>query len=68
MQGDNFTNRKSVNMLSEQCYMSYSNTPLIPSLEATLNNSANFVEGAAVDGWVRGGVPVRQLTRDINQH
>ena len=67
MQGDNYTNRKSVNMLSEQSYMGYSTTPLLPSLEATLNNSANFVEGAAVEGWVRGGVPVRQLVRDVNQ-
>lgn len=67
MQGDNFTNRRSVNMLSEQCYMAYSNTPLLPVLEATLNNSANFIEGVAVDGWVRGGVPARQLVRDMHQ-
>jgi hypothetical protein len=26
------------------------------------------VEGAAVDGWIRGGVPVRQLVRDVNQN
>ena len=68
MQGDNFTNRRSVNMLSEQSYMGLSNTPLLPCLEATLNNSANFVEGAAVEGWIRGGVPVRQLVRDVNQN
>ena len=36
-----------------------------------MNNSANKIENDASDGWVRGGVPSRELTRDkdyFNKH
>jgi len=45
-------------------YMPYSNYPLIPSIESTVSNPANLVEGIAADGWIRGGLPSRNLTRD----
>jgi hypothetical protein len=63
-QGDLANNRKSINPSSEVCYSSYSNTPMIPSLQATITNPANLVEGVAAEGWIRGGVPSRELTRD----
>jgi len=63
-QGDTVTNRKSVNTTSEMSYMPYSNYPLIPSIESTVSNPANLVEGVAADGWIRGGLPSRNLTRD----
>jgi len=44
--------------------MGYRNTPMIPSLKATVQNPANLVEGVAADGWIRGGLPSRELTRD----
>jgi hypothetical protein len=34
-------------------------------------NPSNYVEGAASAGWIRGGVPSRELTRDkdyFNKH
>ena len=34
-------------------------------------NPANCVEGVASEGWIRGGVPSRELTRDadyFNKH
>ena len=37
---------------------------LIPSLQATIQNPANLVEGVAADGWIRGGMPSRELARD----
>jgi hypothetical protein len=37
--------------------------PLVPSLAATITNPANLVEGVAADGWVRGGVPTRQMAK-----
>ena len=58
------TNKRTVNNLGEQSYMKYSNTPLIPSIKNTITNPANLVEGAAAPGWIRGGVPSRELTRD----
>mgnify|MGYP003631350241 FL=1 len=63
-QGDLVNNKKSVNPSSEVCYAAYSNTPMIPSLQATIANPANLVEGVAAEGWIRGGVPSRELTRD----
>lgn len=63
-QGDLANNRKSANPSSEVCYMGYQNTPMIPSLKATISNPSNLVEGVAASGWIRGGLPSRELTRD----
>lgn len=63
-QGELANNRKSVNPSSEVCYSNYSQTPMIPSLKATINNPANLVEGVAAEGWIRGGLPSRELVRD----
>jgi len=63
-QGELANNKKSISGMSESSHLQHSNTPLIPSLEATISNPANLVEGVASDGWVRGGVPTRELTRD----
>ncbi len=63
-QGELANNRKSINPSSEVSHMGYRNTPMIPSLKATVQNPANLVEGVAADGWIRGGLPSRELTRD----
>jgi len=58
-QGDYLTNKRSVNLLSEQ-QMSC-NYPLIQSIASTVTNPANLVESVAMDGWVRGGVSSRDM-------
>ena len=63
-QGDYANNRKSAFPSSEFSYSPYYLTPLIPSLQATISNPANLVEGVAADGWIRGGLPSRELIRD----
>jgi len=63
-QGDMITNKKSINTTTEQSYMPYSNYPLLPSIENSITNPANLVEGVAADGWIRGGVPSRELQKD----
>jgi hypothetical protein len=63
-QGESLVNKRSVNNLSEKSYIKYHQTPLLPSVEEKLTNPANYVEGAAAEGWIRGGVPSRELTRD----
>ena len=63
-QGENESNKKSVNPFSEICYAPYSETPMLPSLKANITNPANLVESSASNGWVRGGVPSRELSRD----
>jgi hypothetical protein len=42
----------------------YHTTPLLPQISQTVQNPNNLVEGVAVNGWIRGGVPSRELTRD----
>jgi len=63
-QGDMFSNRKSVNNVTEMAFTNYSNTPMIPTLKATITNPANLIEGVAAEGWIRGGLPSRELVRD----
>jgi hypothetical protein len=63
-QGESLVNKRSINNLSEKSYIKYHQTPLLPSVQEKLTNPANFVEGAAAEGWIRGGVPSRELTRD----
>lgn len=70
-QGELNVNKRSVNTLSEKSYMKYSQTPLLPSVRERITNPANSVEGVAYEGWIRGGVPSRELTRDtdyFNKH
>ena len=67
-QGEQIVNKRSVNNLSEKSYIKYSHTPLLSSVYNKVNNPANYVEGVASKGWVRGGVPSRELTRDKDYH
>jgi len=66
MQGENYTNRKSYNQLSEVSYLPLSNTPLIPSIRETITNPVFLVEDNST-GWVRGGLPSREQMRDTNK-
>lgn len=70
-QGEQIVNKRSVNNLSEKSYIKYHQTPLLPAVQDRLNNPANKIESVASEGWVRGGVPSRELTRDadyFNKH
>lgn len=64
LQGEQITNKRSINTLSENSYIKYHQTPLLPAVKDNFNNSATKIESDANDGWVRGGVPSRELTRD----
>jgi hypothetical protein len=71
MQGEQLVNKRSVNNLSEKSYIKYHQTPLLPAVKQRLDNSSNKIEGDASEGWIRGGVPSRELTRDtdyFNKH
>ena len=57
-------NRKSANPSSEISYVNYSTTPMIPSVQATITNPSNLIESIAAEGWIRGGLPSRELARD----
>jgi hypothetical protein len=64
LQGSTNTNKKSITNSSEKSYLNNHYTPLIPSVQKTINNPNNLVEDSASSGWVRGGLPSRDLTRD----
>lgn len=70
-QGEQIVNKKSTSNLSEKSYIKYHHTPLLPAVQQRISNPANQIENVASDGWVRGGVPSRELTRDndyFNKH
>lgn len=70
-QGEQIINKRSINNLSEKSYIKYQQTPLLPAIQEKINNPSNKIENVAYDGWIRGGVPSRELTRDadfMNKH
>ena len=70
-QGEQIVNKRSVNNLSEKSYIKYHQTPLLPAIQQQMSNPANKIESDASQGWIRGGVPSRELTRDsdyFNKH
>jgi hypothetical protein len=70
-QGEQIVNKKSVNNLCEKSYIKYHHAPLLPHIQEKISNPSYSVEGVASQGWIRGGVPSRELTRDadyFNKH
>jgi hypothetical protein len=63
-QGAMIQDLKSCKTIMEKSFGAYTSTPLLPSVKATIQNPANLVEGVAAQGWIRGGLPSRELTRD----
>ena len=64
LNGEQISNRKTVANLSEKSYQDYHHCPLIEPIKNTVTNSSYLVEDDAASGWVRGGIPSRELTRD----
>jgi len=62
--GQVITNKRSVTKLTEKSYLNYNTTPLIPSVKKRIQDSQTIVEQDAAGGWMRGGLPSRELTRD----
>ena len=63
-QGEVITNKRSVTRLTEKSHLKYHTTPLIPEVKQNIQNPALMIEGMASDGWIRGGLASRELTRD----
>ena len=67
-QGEAITSKRSVTRLTEKSYLKYHTTPLIPEIKQTIQNPSLMIEGMASEGWIRGGVPSRELTRDRDSY
>ena len=63
-QGEAITNKRTVTGLTEKSYLKYHTTPLSPEVKQRIQNPNNLIEGMASEGWIRGGVPSRELTKD----
>lgn len=63
-QGEGITNKRSVTRLMEKSHLKYHTTPLIPEVKHNIQNPRLMIESVASEGWIRGGVPSRELTRD----
>jgi hypothetical protein len=63
-QGEAITNKRSVTRLTEKSHLKFHTTPLIPEVKKNIQNPSLMIEGMASQGWIRGGVPSRELTRD----
>jgi hypothetical protein len=66
LQGESVTNKKTITRLPEKNYMRYHTTPLIPEVKKNIQNTDLMIEGDAAEGWIRGGIASRSLTRDVN--
>lgn len=64
MQGEMGTNKRTVTNLAEKSHMKYRTTPLIPEMKQNLDDSTKYMETNAAAGWIRGGLPSRELARD----
>jgi len=63
-QGESITNKRTVTRLTEKSHLGYHTTPLIPQVKQNIQNPNLMIESMASEGWIRGGVPSRELTRD----
>jgi len=62
--GDFVRNKKSCSTTTEMSHIPYRHTPMVQDLAQSIQDPRNLVEEVADDGWVRGGLPSRELIRD----
>lgn len=66
LQGEQSTSRNSVNSLSEKSYARHTRTPLLQDVQTKINNTATSMNINESSGWIRGGLPSRDMSRDTN--
>lgn len=64
MQGENSNEKKSISTIMESSFSDLSTQPVTNKMKDRVTNSKYNVEEAALDGWVRGGAPTRELVRN----
>jgi hypothetical protein len=58
------TDKKSTSTIMDKSFSQYALYPTDKKMEDRVNNAANYVEEAALDGWVRGGMSTREMSTD----
>jgi hypothetical protein len=62
LQGENVSDKKSASTIMDKSFLGYTMHPADSQMEERVTNTKNTVEESALNGWIRGGAP----TRDIN--
>ena len=60
-QGEIASDKKSINTITEKSFMVYSMYPVDDTMKERVVNPSHNVEEYALDGWVRGGLPTREM-------
>ena len=61
--GDTFREKKSAVKINEECQVNVDSYPMQKKLKKGLN-SKHMVEESAAKGWVRGGLPSREIYKN----
>jgi hypothetical protein len=68
LQGEIVSDKKSVSTVMSQSFMGYTLYPTDSKMQQKVDDAANTVEEAALDGWVRGGAPSREIMSEKNSN
>jgi hypothetical protein len=64
LQGELYTDKKSINTIMEKSFLTHSMYPTDKEMLEKVNNTSYTVEESALDGWVRGGASSREMVTD----
>lgn len=62
--GETLKEKKSIVKLGEKSQQDVNKYPMDKKLKSELNDASNYIEESAVDGWIRGGLPSREIYKD----
>tara|TARA_B100000925_G_scaffold201562_1_gene152783 strand:- start:1656 stop:2210 length:555 start_codon:yes stop_codon:yes gene_type:complete len=67
IQGENSNEKKSLSTIMDKSFTDLSTQPITGRMKQRVQNPRFNVEEAALDGWVRGGAPTRELPTNYKQ-
>ena len=63
---DMTTEQRPCNALSGSTTLPYSIPPMLAKLETEVQDTKNIIPEESMDSWVRGGLPTRQIVRNLD--
>jgi hypothetical protein len=63
-QGESVSDKKSLTTVMDKAYIDYAQYPLMDDVKARVTNPNFSVEESALNGWIRGGIPSRDMSND----
>ena len=61
--GEYYRDKKYFTKINEKTGEVIKDFPLLPNVKKTLAKPSNFVESRSSPGWIRGGLPTRELSK-----